>query len=190
MAPSSTGWQACPAFKDTSVPTVHPRAKCRRAVSLLCSCPSLTPKPSPPPLCSWVLIPSQFLKKTWNQPLSWSRHGAHSTFPMFNLMSSLPLTPGPRGVPTSQESRLRPRKVRALAHPGWRGTQVWFQSLHPCLSEFPNWVIHLVHWPWLQASRLKSTAKGPRLAFVEFIQRDCNLMSSFICSSAPFHQSV
>lgn len=66
VAPSSTGWQACPAFKDTSIPTVHPRVSTEQALlmgspSLLFSCP--VPSHVLPHLCAHtVSIPKKGLE--------------------------------------------------------------------------------------------------------------------------------
>lgn len=185
VAPSSTGWQACPAFKATSVPTGHLEA----SLESLCweehfpsSSHAFLHSPSPPPpLClPGILTHSHFLRKSWycNSPHHGTGVGLTQHFTC--LISCYP-TPSHR---FQEYTHFRAEETEAQGGQGTctpeGETQAWFQSLYPGLPEFPIWVTHLVHKSWLQVTegcqRLNLLPKGRSLHF-EYIQRDWSLIS-------------
>lgn len=69
----------------------------------------------------------------------------------FNLIP-LPPAAQSRGAPISQQKRLRLREVGALSQPEEEPRS---DSRTPAqFSEFLNWVMPLVHWPWLPGSEV------------------------------------
>lgn len=64
----------------------------------------------------------------------------------FNLIP-LPPAAQSRGAPISQQKRLRLREVGALSQPEEEPRSD--SRAHAQFSEFLNWVMPLVHWPWL-----------------------------------------
>lgn len=118
VAPGGTGWQACSAFKATSVPTVSPpwRKLCRRGPAL--SLPTLIRCPALPRLCahrggSGFSLP----EKGWDRKSPHHPTGTGSLSVRGFSLVSLPPAAQSRGAPISQQKRLRPGEVGALSQP-------------------------------------------------------------------------